>query len=1328
MASKVLINSRITVDPESVLRDEGELVKAISAASGRALKLSRSALLADGRGDSIVRAHPVEIAWTGPAVAQVPGPVRARFEAQIRTALSVTTKQADIHNPSQLNGTVRPTSKRPWVVKKSVNFRARTGDFLNFLEGIGPLPERVLFEGEEERVRWVLAWLVEVNRPYVGRELAKLLQERAERMSRMKLSESIYYGWGTSEVIRKGLISIDQQGIVKRAIPDLWTRNYRRVEGNGESAFVHQGGWVLFAAMVLPEHELLDVAIPEPEIQVKVKLRDLTFLVPIESFEQEFNISWQAYVQELGEEPATLRLWPITIYKSMYFKALRFMVGKDVNHLLDNESLSQGKRLARCGEMFVLNNTALNRFPTVAKSQMESLTNDTTLRLHDISVQGELGPGWRAVFAFATIDLNSDTISAARYRPEARRLVIQLRLLLNGDPRDFDWRWNLIHFFQNNFGEHPPDERPDGGTLFEFVLEELNRQSNLNMLFERVEAADHGILLGLVVRHSLATCFAAHERVRRSAALRVERFESGRKNLYADKFVVLERNPDCTVKVGEVFGDVDSIYIFKREEKQLKPARLTAFREAMLSEGQALIGRILRGEDTNQYSEEDFARSVMGTAVQRIGLNNDDFEDVTVERSMRLLRVEARTKDALPRHYITIEFVDRIAGKEWQSISLPITERTEIDDDFEARLIYWRLGRAGEVWKAFGIGVTAIGLVLIAWEAGIVAVLVNAAGGATTVLVSIGISELIYILRVVFGDTKLTLRGFLEAALDGYLMALGFRGAGILGRTAAKAIGTESLKHVIGGWVTERLIVGTVGGAGTAALTTLSHDLINIATGKGGFSSLRQYVSNMTLGAAVGIAFEFVGAPVLKSVGGTALEGLTNAVELAKLIRVEGIGAVRWTALVTEGLGNLQARLRTVMGDVAAKGFIRAMGERLAEVTQQMGGRFVSGRVLELAEVSLTSSAKQGLEKFLNAAELNPSRAVRVFNALADNPQQAITFLEVVNGLEVPAIQALLNGTFSGSVSEMASFLSRLSRYSATQQSEVVRILLELEIEAGAPTARGRGQELIQRQFAASLRIKSGVAGERAEALKQQAAAMRGKAKLAESSNLERAERLYKQADSLEEEAAELLRQSGSLHLEAERVTAGQKPTPVLPGPEDLEQLFEQARVETWIRIPLDEIERHPESIERLARLIFRSRSGNRVVFRVEGGASPHARSHELINISEGHVQLANETLNVNFGVFERAIEFLIEHRPGARLKVFEIEEAWFESLRSSAIPERGVRVDPSLPKLKDVQGAPRNVDVRFGEDQLQIPPELIKELKQFIVPNSGRVVEFKGK
>jgi hypothetical protein len=103
------------------------------------------------------------------------------------------------------------------------------------------------------------------------------------------------------------------------------------------------------------------------------------------------------------------------------------------------------------------------------------------------------------------------------------------------------------------------------------------------------------------------------------------------------------------------------------------------------------------------------------------------------------------------------------------------------------------------------------------------------------------------------------------------------------------------------------------------------------------------------------------------------------------------------------------------------------------------------------------------------------------------------------------------------------------------------------------------------------------------------------------------------------------------------------------------------------------------------------------------------------------------------------AVEFLLEHRPGGRLVVFEVEEGWFSALRSISTPERGegarlVVKDPATgtgtpvgraPGITNVPGAPRLVDVRAGADQLQIPASLLGDLQEFIVQGSVRDLKF---
>ena len=97
--------------------------------------------------------------------------------------------------------------------------------------------------------------------------------------------------------------------------------------------------------------------------------------------------------------------------------------------------------------------------------------------------------------------------------------------------------------------------------------------------------------------------------------------------------------------------------------------------------------------------------------------------------------------------------------------------------------------------------------------------------------------------------------------------------------------------------------------------------------------------------------------------------------------------------------------------------------------------------------------------------------------------------------------------------------------------------------------------------------------------------------------------------------------------------------------------------------------------------------------------------------------------LNLNVGSFERAVEFIIEHRPGSTLKLFEVDRNWLRNLRAIATPEQA----PPQPTgaLKDVTGVARNVDTRTAADQLQLDGSLVGELGEFIVQGTGRELIF---
>jgi hypothetical protein len=271
------------------------------------------------------------------------------------------------------------------------------------------------------------------------------------------------------------------------------------------------------------------------------------------------------------------------------------------------------------------------------------------------------------------------------------------------------------------------------------------------------------------------------------------------------------------------------------------------------------------------------------------------------------------------------------------------------------------------------------------------------------------------------------------------------------------------------------------------------------------------------------------------------------------------------------------------------------------------------------------------------------------------------------------------------------------------------------------PVAPDRATELrqptfLQRQRAAALREEALRLEREAVRRRNRASDMVQQAARERGHNPDRADRIEQRAHQLQQNAATLERQVQQLTQEAAEYERGvRSANEALPGPDDVEAMFEQIQSEMpLVQVPLSDIERHPGRLPRLARPLLQSRSGHRVVFRVES-----ERSRQLVRIIGGrNVQIAQgETIYLNFGSLERAVEFALENSRGdTRIIIFEVDEQWVRSLRSAAIPEH------QTGELGSHQT--RLVDVRFADDQLQIPANLTGELQRFVIPDSGRVIE----
>jgi hypothetical protein len=466
-----------------------------------------------------------------------------------------------------------------------------------------------------------------------------------------------------------------------------------------------------------------------------------------------------------------------------------------------------------------------------------------------------------------------------------------------------------------------------------------------------------------------------------------------------------------------------------------------------------------------------------------------------------------------------------------------------------------------------------------------------------------------------------------------------------------------------------------------------------------------------------------------------ALQGAAIAGLEEKVLR-----RVKW-AIIFEvaswfvGAGELKAVAESVGFSEKLAVLGRLLGlARLTEKTAE--GAKVATKLETLARLaSETGTVFKGEEEALRLlSRLPPEDVTRLAAALekadvheaAELARLVETHAEIGDALrkaEVLGEFARRAGQLTDDVAEAFARLSREARMSPEEIRRLLRAIPDGQHASFARTVRaippsafvpgGVGASFLQRQAGAALRNDAAGLERQIASLREEAEALERKASALPGGRAARANRLRQGAAQRRRIVDMLTNDVDDLNRQAVEFESGlRSATAELPGPEDVDLLLAEARSETGlIEIPLSRAERDPMLLPRLVRPLLQSRTGNRVVFRVEGGIG-----RELVQIGEnGSVTLAKgTTIHLNFGSYERALEFLGKGR--GRIVAFEVEEAWIRSARSAAIPEHGTGA------LKG--RVPRLVDIRFAEDQLETPAQFVDELQKFVVQGSGRVLK----
>ncbi|KKZ70371.1 hypothetical protein, partial [Streptomyces showdoensis] len=800
--------------------------------------------------------------------------------------------------------TVPVRGKEPWTVVGTAKARIEVGWFLRYVEEVlgQSFPEAVLYRSLAGTVRDVDVWLVRLHKAYVPRTLGEELVVGSSAREKGGRTVPAWAVAGSAASLHR-LTAADESGTVAARIPRVPPQH------------------VVFTSMRLPRVDIGDAAVLGPGRKVRMTVRDAGFCVDPFAFEWATGLPWNRYAEEYASETVPVRFQPAVLRPASNPVRTPAGIERDALFLLlDRYVGDHTERRAPAARLLVAEGDAFPGVPEAA--------------LRDLEWPGE--PGERVLYCRASLDLSPEALDAAYFRPTARRLAAGLVPLI-GD-----------HGFGNALAAllDETERYPHGraGGLFGYVLESIERHGRLAEFFDAVDDTQRFALRLHLLQRCESTPYAGHERVRALRAALAREREATTAHAYTvggigQGAVRLDRRPDGNVLAGDLLGGVDLLYEKSTTVMRPKPGRAEALRAELLAQGKSMVEEILSGQDQHVYEEGEFAETVVARAVRGVRLGPEDFEEVEVELGIRLLEVLATQEQGLPSYAVRFEIVSRVAGRgaPWGRAAGPVLEPVGA---FEARLVEWRLGRAGEAYRLAGFAVIAVGGLALAWEAGVVASLVHLGRGAGSSLLRlgggpgavrlwVGASEAFHLVKVILHEEEATLEGFVTAAVDGYLALVGYRIGSGLGGLVAGRIGTTLLRARIASWLAGKLVTGAVGGGAAAALTTFAHDVVAAR-----WSGIDTYVRTMEFGAVVGVVGAFTVEPLLHGLLTRAGPTLVKAALLTRLLSGEGVTAERWAEAMALTRRRMEQTLSQSLPAAEARTWARALGERVDEAAE----------------------------------------------------------------------------------------------------------------------------------------------------------------------------------------------------------------------------------------------------------------------------------------------------------------------------------------------------------------------------------------------------------
>ncbi len=1009
MSIIVHVPVRVRVDADALARPEQTLQPPVEQALSRALEASRQAVLVTRRGRIILRVDPPTFRWTGGGAERVSEDLRRRAERAIEASLRETARTHGVHNDRLGRRARRP--RGPFSRGPAVTFKAQARTILEWMASLDPSGgangHLDLYREQLEDTVDGAVFVVQANEAIHVDELADLV---AQGLPRLKQGLTPVWGYTTSA---RPLGSLGRSiGIINVGTRlGFFPPHAPGVFGYGSAAAMAPGARLLFVVVAMREVAVWSMVRLDHGKNLTLPLREAGFIARAEFPEVSDRAEWDEYAAVVGETPVMFDIVAFVVRERIHASVLTETLRRAVYIPPQGGFPFQATRL--------LNRATLAWLPPAIRAEVQAHAGPASLDLDPSLNDGYWEPDWCGIGVAVVVPIVPEALAIARARPVARQAAEDVRRHLSGDPDELMWPYRMESFLKSSFG----GGRTRNDLALELFFDLLEQRGDFVRMIDMIEGTGHYELIELFINLAYPTRYGGHDRVRRAIIRLQSRTVANRRHHYdiANQRLFLFRDRDLGMHAGtagseikdrEVAAHFDSFLLARSHGRRLRPEAIERIRAQMpAAQDEVLHEAFLHLPDT-RLDPKALAEKVLALAAKRANLTDDDIPEVLIERSFRLLKLETYDEGVIERIRVTYEFVQRFDGGAWESIEGGV--RTVDSAELEEMLTWWRMGESGRYLNYISMGVVFLAVAVIAWEVGALALLVELGGGLTAIGISIAISELIYLYRVITGNAKWSLEGFFMAALDGYLMAVGFRLAAPLGRIAGSYFARGASPSAIKAYLAERLTIGAVGGASTGAMLTFSHDVVNMAMGRQeGFSPWYVWAKHIGLGAVLGIVAELGlagGQAALKVAFPTTARTMTEAIAAIRAARISGD---RWALMSIRAVRKMYDSLRQDLDEQVVMAITRGFRERSREILDalvQSADDMMLRRLLELGEHQLTDAALLGLERTIAIArgEMSESQVRAFVERIAGLQRDAAPFLDFLGRLDDQAFNRML--------------------------------------------------------------------------------------------------------------------------------------------------------------------------------------------------------------------------------------------------------------------------------------------------------------------------------